>query len=191
MTTLDITPHRRHRGLAHPLHPQVLGAAVGAAGATTFVHVNASVLPGPWPGLAVGAWGLALVAWVWAVLLRPRRLRDVGPPSPGAGLVYCASVLGMLAAFAGGRAVLAALDRLELMPAVVVLAVGLHFLPFATAFGARVFAVLGWGVAALGLTGLGLGAVLGGPVPAAAAATGTGVAVLVVMVVDALRAPRA
>ncbi|MBR7742530.1 hypothetical protein KC207_04410 [Phycicoccus sp. BSK3Z-2] len=183
---------RPHRGIHHLLHPQVLGVIIGASGASAFVHVNRVLLPDPWPALAVAAWALALALCAWAVLLRRRRLRDLEPPGRFAGLVYTGSVLGMLAAFAVGRVALDAAGRPELMPGVVVLAVGLHFVPFASAFDAPVFGVLGWTLAGLGVLGLALGWVVGAEAVAAAAVL-TGVAMLALMAVDALRpapAPR-
>lgn len=192
MSTTERTaaPTRPHRGITHLMHPQVIGAVIGAAGASAFVHANRGVLPGPWATVAVVAWAVALLVWGWAVLVRPRRLADAGPPARGAGLVYVGSVLGMLALFAVGRRVLDALDRHELMPAVVVIGVGLHFLPFARAFGAPVFATLGLTLAAIGLAGLRLG-VVAGAVPVAAAAVLTGVVMLLLVALDATRDPTA
>lgn len=43
------------------------------------------------------------------------------------------------------------------MPAVVALAVGLHFVPLAAAFGLRFFTLLGVALATIGATGLVLG----------------------------------
>ena len=182
------SPARPHRGVHHLLHPQVLGAIIGGAGASAFVHVNRVQLPSSWPVLAVVAWVAALAVCAWAVLVRPRRLRDLPPPGPRAGAVYTVSVVGMVAAFALGRLALDALGRPELMPAVVVLAVGLHFVPFARAFDAPVFGVLGWTVAGLGAVGLAAGWVVGVEA-AATAAVLTGLVMLVLMAADALRPP--
>ncbi len=87
----------------------------------------------------------------------------------------------------GGHALLVALDRVELQPAVVVLAVGLHFVPFAAAFDAPVFARLGWTLAGLGVMGLVLG-VAAGAAAVAAAAVLAGPTLLVLMTADALSA---
>lgn len=180
------TDTRLHRGIEHLLHPQVLGVIVGGSGASAFVHVNKDVLPGPWPTVAVLAWAVALLVCAYAVLVRRRRLRDIGPPAPRAGLTYTLSVLGMLAGFALGRWVLDLAERPELMPAVVVLCVGLHFVPFAAAFEAPVFGTLGWSLAAIGVLGLALG-VVAGAVPVAAAAVVTGIVMLLLMALDAVR----
>ncbi len=177
---------RPERGMAHVLHPQVLGAIIGGAGASAFVHVNRGVLPGSWATVAAAVWLAALGVWAWSVLVRPRRLRDAGPPHRLAGVVYTGAIVGMLAMFVGGHAVLDALGHTELQPAVVVLAVGLHFVPFASVFHAPVFAGLGWTLVALGLLGLVLG-LIGGAVPVAAAAVVTGVVMFAFMTVDAVR----
>ena len=177
---------RPHRGIEHLLHPQVLGVIIGGSGASAFVHVNQDVLPGSWATVAVLLWAAALAVCVYAVLLRPRRLRDIEPPHPRAGLIYSLSVVGMLVGFAAGRVVLDAAGRPELMPAIVVIAVGLHFVPFASAFKAPVFGTLGRSVAAIGIIGLALG-VAGGAVPVAAAAVVTGVVMLLLMALDAVQ----
>lgn len=66
------------------------------------------------------------------------------------------------------------------------MAVGLHFLPFAAAFRAPVFRVLGAAVASVGVVGLVLG-LLVGPSAAAEAAVVAGLVMLVLMTVDARR----
>ena len=141
-------------GLSRAGHPSVVGSVIGAAGATSFVLGNRSELTTPWPLLALLAWAVLLVTAVWAVLLCPRRLADPTPPRPRAIAVYVGSVLGMIAAIALGHAVLVHLDHAGLQPVVVVIAVGLHFVPFAATFEAPIFGRLGWSMAALGLVGL-------------------------------------
>lgn len=187
MTTTEGTaaPERTHRGIQHLMHPQVIGALIGASGASVFVHANRGAPPGSWSTVAVAVWAAALLVWGWAVLLRPRRLSDARP-AQRAGLVYVASVAGMLVTFAVGRRVLDAVERPELMPAVIVIGVGLHFVPFARSFSAPVFGVLGWTLAAIGVAGLLLGLV-GGAVPVAAAAVVTGVVMLLLIALDAVR----
>ncbi len=187
MTTTERTaaPDRPHRGIRHLLHPQVVGAVIGGSGASVFVHANRGALPGARPAVAVAAWVAALLVCVWAALLRPRRLADARP-ARWAGLVYIASVAGMLVTFAVGRRVLDAVDRSELMPAVIVIGVGLHFVPFARSFAAPVFGTLGWTLAAIGVAGLLLGLVAGA-VPVAAAAVLAGLAMLLLVARDATR----
>lgn len=176
----------RRPGIATPLHPQVLGGLVGAIGASTFVLVNRGLLPGSWPTVASVVWLLALAAFAWASLLRPRVLPDLAPPAPRAGAVYGVAVVGMVALVAGGGAVLRATGQADLRPALVALAVGLHLLPFAVAFRAPVFRVLGGVVTAVGAVGLVLGLVVGATA-ARAAAVVAGLVMLAVMTADARR----
>lgn len=174
------------RGIANPLHPTVLGSLIGAGGSTAFVLVNRGGLPGAWSWLALAAWVLALGFFVWSVLLRRRMLIDPGPPHHAAGLVYVGGILGMLAIIAVGRLILERVDRPELQPAVVVLAVGLHFIPFAWAFRASIFRRIGWSVSVLGVLGLVLG-VAAGAVWVDAAAVLTGLVMLVLMALNAVQ----
>jgi hypothetical protein len=66
-------------------------------------------------------------------------------------------------------------------PALIAAVVGLHFLPFAWAFGERMFLVLGGAVAALGTAGLVVGA-LDVPHAAEVAAVSAGLVMLVLIV---------
>lgn len=167
--------------ISDPGHPVVVGSIVGMAAATAFVMVNAGGLPSPWGTLARLAWVIAVAATVWNVLLRRRRLTVAPRPSGRAGLVYAASVLGMVAGIVGGARLLVALERSELVPALVVMVVGLHFIPFARAFSAPVFGVLGWAMTALGAIGLFVGWQVSGAVVASATATIAGLVMLIVM----------
>ncbi len=176
----------RRPGLAPPLHPQVLGGLVGAVGASTFVLVNRTLLPAPWPAVALALWVVAVAAYAWTALLRPRVLPALVAPAPRAGVVYGCAVLAMIALIAAGGAVLRANGHADLRPALVALAVGLHFLPFAAAFRAPVFRVLGGAVATVGAAGIVLGLVAG-PVWAPAAAVVAGLVMLAVMTADARR----
>jgi hypothetical protein len=180
---------RPQRGIAHVMHPQVLGGLIGASGATAFVHANRGALADPWPMIALIAWSVLLLIFIWKALLQPRQLPALAPPSPWAGLVYGGCVLGMLAVMAGGMAILTAIGRPELQPGVVVAAVGLHFVPFATTFRAPVFGFLGWSLTAIGLLGLGLG-LASGAAAVAGAAVLTGLVMLALMTVDVIRVPQ-
>jgi hypothetical protein len=166
------------------MHPQVLGGLVGAVGASAFVLVNRTELPAPWPVVALVLWLVALGAFAWASLLRRRVLPELPAPGPRAGAVYGCAVLGMVGLIVAGGAVLRATGHEDLQPALVALAVGLHFLPFAAAFRAPVFRVLGALVGAVGAAGLLLGLVAG-PVWALAAAVVAGLVMLAVMTADA------
>lgn len=174
----------RSRGLARPWDPRVWGTVVGAVGATVFVWVNAAALPGAVTDAAVVLWTIGLAVYVVEVFVRPRRFAPVEPVSRWAGAVYLASVLGMLVLIRVGTAVLPDAERDDLRPAVIVVAVGLHFLPFARAFHAPVFTRLGAVMTVLGVAGL-LGGLLWSPVVAAAAAVLAGLVMLALIALDA------
>ena len=163
-------------------HPYRLGSVIGLIGATVFVLVNRGVLPGAWPMVALVTFVVAAAFYIWAVWLRPASALPAGEtPHPRAGLVYLASVAGMLLLFFLGRLALVQADREGLMPALVALGVGVHLVPFAAAFRAPVFRTLGWLLAGIGLVGLVAGWLTAGAVAAAAAAVTAGVVMLVVM----------
>jgi hypothetical protein len=182
----EATQHRATtaptRGIREPLHPSVMGSMIGAMGATAFVLANRASLGEPWPLVALILWVILFAAYVTVVFLVPRRLPDVPPPAPHAGLIYVASIIGMVGLMMGGSSLVRLLGRPELQPAVVVVAVGLHFIPFAGAFKAPVFRRLGVVISLLGVAGL----VLGGDWTRASAVT-TGLVILALMTLDALR----
>ena len=164
--------------------PRVWGTIIGAVGASVFVMANRELLPTPWPLVAVLAWALALTVYLWQVFGARRDFGPITPVAPRSRLVYLASVLGMLLLIRLGTAIVDAADRPGLRPAVIVVAVGLHFLPFAAAFHTPMFTRLGTLMALIGAIGVGLGWLLD-PRWAAAAAVLTGVVMLVVIAADA------
>ncbi len=168
------------------------GTVVGAAGATVFVMTNRSAFAQPWPRVAELVWALAFLAYVWFVFVRPREFPELGPVGRRAGVTYLASVVGMLVLIRLGTALLDAAGGAGLRPALIVVAVGLHFLPFARAFHTAMFAVLGSLMAAIGAAGLVLGWLgwLGDERAAPASAVLTGIVMLVVIAADAGRSLR-
>ena len=100
--------------------------------------------------------------------------------------MYLASVVGMIAVIQAGRVVLEARDLADVTPAVIVLAVGLHLLPFARAFRTPMFTRLGVVMTVLGGTGLLLGLAWTATATAVVAVV-TGLVMLAVMTDDALR----
>ncbi len=146
-------PAVRHRGVQQPGHPGVWGTIVGAVGATVFVWANRDVLPEPWPVIAVVAWAVALVAYVVCVFVLPRALRDIGHVGAAAGFIYLGSVAGMLLIIRFGSMLLENAGLGALRPSLIVVAVGLHFLPFAAAFHTPMFVPLGILMAVAGLAG--------------------------------------
>ncbi|MEO5609249.1 MAG: hypothetical protein ABIQ61_14650 [Ornithinibacter sp.] len=172
------------RGIQRVWDPRVWGTIIGAVGASVFVMANRVDLPGALPLVALLTWAVAFAAYVWCVFVARRAFGPVPPVGRPSGLVYVASVLGMLLLIRLGTAVVDAADRPGLRPAVIVVAVGLHFLPFAAAFHTPMFTRLGTLMALIGAIGLGLGWLLD-PRWAAAAAVLTGVVMLVMIAADA------
>lgn len=161
------------------------GTVVGAVGGTVFVWANLSDLPDPGSLVAGVAWGVALAAYLWLVLVRPRTFAPVVEIPRRAGTVYLLSVVGMLLLIRVGSEVLGRLDHAELRPPLIVAAVGAHFLPFARAFRTPMFWTLGWTMVALGTAGLVGGRLIGSQV-AAAATVGAGIVMLAVIALDAV-----
>lgn len=143
-----------------------LPALIGTGFGLLFVLINAGSLPAPWP-LPVRVAGVVLTAAVVArVLIRPTA--PAPRPEPSAMRTYWRWVgIEGLAIFAG-TFLLGRLGLGEFGVLWVIAVVGVHFLPFATAFGRRTYAVLGWVLIALALLGALLAALIGG--------TGTGLA---------------
>jgi hypothetical protein len=167
----------------------VWGTIVGAVGATVFVMASRSQLPGPWPWVALLAWAVGVVAYVVFVYALPRTFPGIRMVGPKEGLVYLASVAGMLLLIRLGSLVLDGAAKAELRPALIVVAVGLHFLPFAAAFHTPMFRTLGAIMALLGSVGLLLGWTWDGRA-AAVAAVASGVVMLAIIAADAGRATR-
>lgn len=186
MTTA--TSPRRTRGIARLPDPRVWGTLVGAAGAAVFVWSNSGVLPGPAVLAARVLWALGTALYVVQVYLRPR----VFPPAEAlprrAGLIYLASVAGMLLVIRVGSTFLPEAQRSDLRPALIVVAVGAHFVPFAHAFRAPFFRGLGWAMVVIGAVGLLLG-IAWDPRVAAAAAVLAGLVMLGAISFDARSAP--
>lgn len=176
------------RGITWVGHPEVSGSLVGAIGGSAFVLVNRGDLPGVWPTIALVAWAMAALAYVWATFVRVRPVPQLARPATGAPVIYVLSVLGMVGLIVLGARVLAWANLPEAQVSVVVTAVGLHFLPFARAFRAPVFQVLGVALAVTGLLGI-AGTVLLGPVAAAIAAVVAGLVIFAVMTALAVVAP--
>lgn len=150
---------------------------------------NRGELPPTASAAAVVLWAAALAVFAWAVFLAPRSFPTPRPLPRSAGWVYLASVVAMVATIQLGRLWSEAADQGDVTPAVIVLAVGLHFLPFARAFRTPMFTRLGLVMTALGITGLVLGLVWT-TTAAAVVAVVTGLVMLLVMTDDALRGQR-
>lgn len=122
-----------------------------------FVWSNRGSLPAPIPLVATLAWAAALLLYLTFVFVIPRTFGPMQPVGAKAGLVYLGSVAGMLVLIHVGTLVLTNADKAELRASLTVIAVGLHFLPFAAVFHTPMFIPLGTIMAALGTAGLVLG----------------------------------
>ena len=163
------------------LDPRRWGGLVGLVGGLVFVLSYSAPLGSL---LSITARGtgllLALVAMV-LLFVRPVALGPLARPRPLALLVYLACVAGEVVLIGIGSRVLNDAGAGDLRPALIAAVVGLHFLPFAWAFGERMFYLLGSIVAALGGAGLAVGA-LGVARAAEVAAVLAGLAMLVILV---------
>jgi hypothetical protein len=116
-----------------------LGSLIGAIGGLVFVLANSGEL-------AAGT-ALKVVAGTLfvATLVAIARGSASPPPPPTADAIriYWLCVVAEVLAIPAGAALLRGLDHEELMPILVVLVIGVHFVPFARAFGAPMFVWLG------------------------------------------------
>lgn len=136
--------------------PRRWGSVIGLVGGMFFVSysgvLGSAVSAAAWV-IGVGLFGAAL----FAHYLCPVSLGVLVRPRPAALAIYGACVVAELALINIGARVLVSADLEGLLPALTAAIVGLHFIPFAWAFGERMFYWLGGSVAALGVIGLTLG----------------------------------
>ncbi len=149
-------PHGPDPSFAPPrfTDPRRLGALVGLTGALVFVSAYSPSLDGHVSTLArVGAYALVAAA-VLRLFAWPRWLGRFHVPRTAAVLTYLACVVGELALIRLGVLWLGDVGHLDARPALIAAAVGLHFLPFAWAFGERMFSWLGGSLLLLGTLGV-------------------------------------
>ena len=169
--------------------PRVWGTMIGAAGATVFVMENRAEIADPWPAVAVVVWAVALLAYIVLVFAVPRTFWEIKRVGTREGFVYLGSVGGMVLLIGLGRIVLDSAGKTALVPALIVVAVGLHFLPFAAAFHTPLFMRLGATMAVLGSVGLTLGLIWDAQ-SAAAMAVFSGIVMLTFIAGDAASTAR-
>jgi hypothetical protein len=156
-----------------------LGALIGAIAGLVFILINAGALPGWWAWAARGVGIAAFLAVLWlSVLKRDIEQADLPSPSASSWRVYWAMVAFEVVLLPVGVKVLAGLGHAELSVPWVALIVGVHFLPFARAFGAPVFRVLGLVLIALAAVGGGLAVLVGQDAGTVTAGIGSGIALL-------------
>lgn len=140
------------------LDPRRGGSLVGLLGGLVFVGSYSPALGAVASGLAWAAAVLGVLVALVAHYVRPVPLGPLTRPRPLALAVYGGCVVGELALIAAGSRALDAAGRGELRPALIAAVVGVHFVPFAWAFGERMFLLLGAAVAVVGGVGLLVGA---------------------------------
>jgi len=182
------TPRRYGPDVGEPpplVDPRRWGSLIGMSGGLAFIGSYSSAL-----GSAVSApaWvvGVVLVvAALFAHYVRPVGLGPLARPRLFALAGYGACVVGELALIALGSRALTARGHADLRPALIAAVVGLHFIPFAWAFGERMFYWLGGLLLILGGVGLVVGA-SGVAHAAEALAVAGGLAMLVVIALYAM-----
>ncbi|MXG88879.1 hypothetical protein [Nocardioides flavescens] len=122
-----------------------LGSLIGCAGGLAFVLVSAGGVPGAWWWRALGL----VLAGAVLVAIVVSRAPAPPPPDRRALRIYGACVLAMVLAILVGARVLNALGETDLVRLWVVLVVGIHFVPFASAFRQPLFTRLGATMAAI------------------------------------------
>lgn len=134
--------------------PRRWGSLIGLLGGMVFVISYSAGLNSIIALFAqIGGLGL-LCAALFAHYMRPVALGPLTRPRPAALATYGACVVGELVLINLGSRALVATGDSDLRPALIAAVVGLHFLPFAWAFGERMFYWLGGFVATLGALGL-------------------------------------
>ena len=140
------------------LDPRRWGSLIGLIGGMVFIGSYSPALGPAATAIAWAAGTVGVLAALFAHYVRPVPLGPLVRPRPLALVTYCGCVLGELVLIAAGSRALAAADHGELRPALIAAVVGLHFIPFAWAFGERMFLHLGGAVAVIGAAGLLTGA---------------------------------
>lgn len=164
--------------------PRRWGSLIGLVGGMTFIASYSSTLG---PVVSAVSWVAGAVGVSTALYfqyIRPVGLGPLARPRLLALGTYCACVVAEVALIALGSRILIATGHNALRPALIATVVGLHFLPFAWAFGERMFLYLGCAVTVLGAAGLIAGAA-GLPQAADAAAVAAGLTMLVIITIYA------
>lgn len=134
--------------------PRRWGSLIGLVGGMVFITSYSSVL-GHTISTITGVAGLGLFgAALFFHYVRPVALGPLSRPGPARIAIYVACVFGELALINLGSRALMNAGHIELRPALIAAVVGVHFIPFAWAFGERMFLWLGTLVATCGVIGL-------------------------------------
>lgn len=166
------------------MDPRRWGSLIGLVGAMVFITGYSPVL-----GQAIFIISVAAGLGLFGVALffhyiQPVALGPLSRPGPVRIVIYVACVVGELALIDLGSRALMSTGHIDLRPALIATIVGVHFIPFAWAFGERMFLYLGGLVAACGTAGLTVGG-MGVVHMADAMAVAAGLVMLVVIVLYA------
>lgn len=156
-----------------------VGALVAATAGVAFILVNAGSLTDQAAIVVRVVGGVAGVGVIARVLTRREPGAQDASPALAAWRVYWTMVAFEVVLLVVGSRVLVSSGHKELATPWVALVVGLHFLPFARAFGTPMFRWLGWALIALGVVGGLAAALVGESVGAVSAGVGSGVVLLV------------
>jgi hypothetical protein len=155
-----------------------IGALIAAIAGLAFVLVNAGTLSDQ-PALVIRVLGgLAGAVVIAIVLTRTDESTPVPTSGRAAWRVYWAMVALEVVLLIGGSRLLVAHGHTELTAPWVAFIVGLHFLPFASAFTAPLFRWLAWVLIALGVVGGLLGVLVGEAAGAVVAGILSGITLL-------------
>lgn len=130
-----------------------VGTLVAATAGVAFILVNAGSLADQAAIVARVVGGVAGVGVIARVATRGEPGGQDVSPAQAAWRVYWTMVALEVVLLVVGSRVLVSSDHKELATPWVALVVGLHFLPFARAFGTPMFRRLGWTLIALGMVG--------------------------------------
>lgn len=161
--------------------PRRWGAVIGVVGGLVFVLSYAPPLGAPLR-IASGIASVCLaLAALFELFVRPRPLGPFRQPARRGLLVYGCCVAAELAVIGVGSRLLISRGSGDLRPALIAGVVGAHFLPFAWAFGERMFYRMGAALVVLGCLGLLAGYAVGA-LAAEAAAVLSGLVMLAFLV---------
>lgn len=119
--------------------PRRWGGLIGLVGGMTFIGSYSSVLGAVAAGLAWTAGLVLAVLALFAHYVRPVSLGSLARPHPLALVIYGGCVVGEVALIAAGTRALTASGHGGLRPGLIAAVVGLHFIPFASAFREPMF----------------------------------------------------
>lgn len=165
------------------------GIVVGIIAASVFVWVNQGALPGISRVSSIVAWAVLLIVTVWLTWVKGSEGGGSGQARPEAMKIYGISCGLMVVGFIAASFILSQFNAIHAMPAAVALIVGLHFLPFSSAFQVPFFKLLGLAMAVVGATGVVFALVLGAPWGAGGAVT-AGIVMLALQVWDGTKGIR-